>query len=189
VNRYLDYSGQFDEVPMMYPSYMIRGEMYGNHAYFRPANAYNIMKDFMGDASFKRSLQEFIKRWNGKHPSPYDFFFTFEDVTDDELGWFFEPWFFKQGYPDLAIDTAFVKDDILKVQVTKEGELPVPVALTVKYKDGSVKRAYRTASAWKNEHSDEIWLEIETDKRPSVIELGSRYIPDADTTNNFWQLK
>jgi hypothetical protein len=42
VKRYLDYSGEFDEVPMMFPSFLIRGEMYGNHAYFRPANAYNI---------------------------------------------------------------------------------------------------------------------------------------------------
>lgn len=142
VKRYLDYAGQFDEFPMMYPSYMIKGEMYGNHAYFRPANAFNMMKDFMGDAVFKKALQEFIKRWNGKHPTPYDFFFTIEDVTGDELNWFFEPWFFKQGFPDLAIDSAFVKDDLLKIEISKEGELPVPAALTVKFKDGSTKRIY-----------------------------------------------
>lgn len=189
VKRYLDYSGQFDEFPMMYPSYMIRGEMYANHAYFRPANAYNMMKDFMGDAVFKKALQEYIKRWNGKHPTPYDFFFTFEDVTDDDLSWFYQPWFFNHGYPDLAVDTAFVKDDILKIEITKEGEIPVPVALTVKFKDGSIKRAYRTVSAWKNEESDAIWIEMETDKKPVLIELGSQYIPDADTSNNYWQFK
>lgn len=189
VKRYLDYSGQFDEVPMMYPSYMIRGEMYGNHAYFRPANAFNMMKDFMGDASFKKALQEYIKRWNGKHPTPYDFFFTFEDATDDELAWFYEPWFFKQGYPDLGIDTAYVKDDNLKIQIVKEGEFPVPVAITVKFKDGSVKRAYRTTSAWKNEEDDQIWIEMEIDKKPASIELGNLYIPDVDSTNNYWLFK
>ena len=189
VKRYLDYSGQFDEFPMMYPSYMIRGEMYGNHAYFRPANAFNIMKDFMGDASFKKALQEFIKRWNGKHPTPYDFFFTFEDATDDDLGWFYEPWFFKHGFPDLGIDTAYVNDDILRITIAKEGELPIPVAITVKFKDGSVMRAYRTASTWKNEEDDSILIEMETDKKPSSIELGNQYIPDADTTNNYWIFK
>jgi hypothetical protein len=189
VNRYLDYSGQFDEFPMMYPSYMISGDMYYNHAYFRPANAYNMMHDFMGDSEFKKALQEYIKRWNGKHPTPYDFFFTFEDVTNDDLGWFYEPWFFKQGYPDLAIDTAYVKDDLLRVEIAKEGDLPVPVALTVKFKDGSTKRAYRTVSAWKNEEEESIWIEMETDKRPAMIELGSQYIPDSDTTNNYWQFK
>ena len=189
VKRYLDYSGQFDEFPMMYPSYMIRGEMYGNHAYFRPANAYNMMNDFMGDAVFKKALQEYIKRWSGKHPTPYDFFFTFEDVTDDDLAWFYQPWFFNHGYPDLAVDTAFVKDDILKIEITKEGEIPVPIALTVKFKDGSIKRAYRTVSAWKNEESDAVWIDMEADKKPALIELGSQYIPDADSANNFWQFK
>lgn len=189
VTRYLDYAGQYDEVPMMYPSYMIRGEMYGNHAYFRPANAFNMMRDFMGDALFKKGLQEYIKRWNGKHPSPYDLFFTFEDITDDELGWFYEPWFFKQGYPDLAIDSVFAKDDLLKIEVTKEGELPIPIALTVKFKDGSTKRAYRTVSVWKNEEDESVWVDIETDKKPLLIELGSSYIPDADTTNNYLQFK
>ena len=189
VKRYLDYSGQFDEFPMMYPSYMIRGEMYGNHAYFRPANAYNMMTDFMGDAVFKKALQEYIKRWSGKHPTPYDFFFTFEDVTDDDLAWFYQPWFFNHGYPDLAVDTAFVKDDILKIEITKEGEIPVPIALTVKFKDGSIKRAYRTVSAWKNEESDAVWIDMEADKKPALIELGSQYIPDADSANNFWQFK
>lgn len=189
VKRYLDYSGQFDEVPMMYPSYMIRGEMYGNHAYFRPANAYNMMRDFMGDAAFKKALQEFIKRWNGKHPTPYDFFFTFEDASDDELTWFYQPWFFGHGYPDVGIDTAYVKDDVLKMSIIKEGELPIPVAVTVKFKDGSVKRAYRSASAWKNEEDETIWIEMEIDKKPAAIELGSQYIPDADSINNYWYFK
>jgi len=130
-----------------------------------------------------------MKRWNGKHPMPYDLFFTFEDVSDDELDWFVEPWFFGQGYPDVSIDTAFVKDDMLKIQVTKEGILPIPVAVSVKFKDGSTKRAYRSASAWKNEDEDEITIEMEIEGKPSYIELGSRYIPDVDSLNNIWQFK
>lgn len=193
VKRYLDYAGEFDEVPMMYTSSNIRGEMYGNHAYFRPANAYNILRDFMGDVQFKKALQEYMKRWEGKHPTPYDFFFTFEDVTDDELSWFWDPWFYKQGYPDVAIDTAFVNNEGLKIKITKEGELPIPVAINVKFKDGTSKKAYRSASVWKpgspTEEEDEIWIEMETTSKPVLIELGSPYIPDADTTNNYWQFK
>ena len=189
VKRYLDYSGQFDEVPMMYPSYLVRGEMYGNHAYFRPANALNILKDFMGDAQFKKALKEYILRWQGKHPTPYDFFFTFEDVTDDELGWFWQPWFFDRGYPDLAVDSVIVTEDELKIGISKEGGLPVPVSLNVKFKDGSSKKAYRSAAVWKNEEEDQIWIEFETDKKPVLIELGNQYIPDADSTNDTWRIK
>jgi hypothetical protein len=192
VKRYLDYAGQFDEIPMMYPSHLIRGEMYGNHAYFRPCNALNVLRDFIGEAQFKKALQEYIKRWSGKHPAPYDFFFTFEDVLGDELGWFWEPWFFKQGYPDIGIDTAFIKDNNLSVKITKEGELPIPVALKVKFKDDSEKKAYRSASVWRpsaGEDEDEITIEMEVDRKVLTLELGNEYIPDADTTNNYWIFK
>ena len=192
VKRYLDYSGQFDEVPMMYPSYLIRGEMYGNHAYFRPCNALNILRDFIGDAQFKKAIHEYMKRWAGKHPTPYDFFFTFEDLLEDELGWFWEPWFFKQGYPDIGIDTAFVKDNNLSVKITKQGELPIPVALKIKFKDGSEKKAYRSASVWRpaaGEDEGEITIETEVERKIHSLELGNEYIPDADTTNNYWMFK
>lgn len=189
VKRYLDYAGQFDEVPMMYPSFLIRSDAYGGHAYFRPANALNILKDFMGELLFKKALQDYMNRWQGKHPTPYDFFFSFEDAADDEYAWFYQPWFFNQGYPDLAIDSVTVKDDNLRMQIVKEGALPVPVALTVKFKDGSVKRAYRSAAVWKSDDEDNIWIEMEIDKKPASIELGSQYIPDVDTTNNLWLFK
>jgi hypothetical protein len=189
VKRYLEYAGQFDDIPMMVPSYLLRGDPYRNTSYFRPANAFNMMKDFMSEPIFKKAIQEFIKRWNGKHPTPYDLFFTLEDVTDDDLNWFLEPWFFKSGYPDLSIDTAFVKDNVLKIQINKEGELPIPAAVTIKFKDGTTKKVYRTASAWKNEDDDFIWIETEIDKKPLQIILGNNYIPDTDLSNNIWNFK
>jgi hypothetical protein len=188
VSRYLNYAGQFDEIPMMYPSNMRMGGMYGNHAYFRPAVAFNILKDFTGDALFRKALVEFINRWKGKHPTPYDFFFTFDDVVDDDLSWFWEPWFFRHGYPDLAIDTVFIKDENMNVVISKEGLLPVPVSLNVIFRDGSSKRAYRSASVWRND-DDDIIIEMGTDKKPLLIELGGPYIPDSDTTDNIWRFR
>jgi hypothetical protein len=185
---YSTFAGKFDEVPMMSPSYLLKGEVYENHAYFRPAAALNVLKDFLGEDEFKKALAEYMKRWNGKHPTPYDFFFTFEDVTNDDLGWFWLPWFFRQGYPDLAIDTAFAGSDMLKIKITKEGELPIPAAINVRFKDGTEKKTYRSAAVWKSDE-DEIWIEMQADKKISLIELGSPYIPDADTTNNYWIFK
>jgi hypothetical protein len=190
IARYLLYSGKIDEVPMMFPSYMVKGGgVYETHAYFRPCAALNILKDFMGETEFKKALQEYMKRWNGKHPSPYDFFYTFEDVSNDDLSWFWQPWFFRQGYPDLAIDTVFVTGDNLKIEISKEGELPIPAAVNVRFKDGTEKKAYRSAAVWKNEEEDDIWIEIQTDKKVSMIELGNPHIPDVDSTNNVWIFK
>jgi hypothetical protein len=194
VSRYLNTAGKFEDVPMMYPSFALSDASYECQAYFRPCAAYNILKDFMGEAQFKKALQEYMKRWNGKHPTPYDFFFTFEDVTDDDYSWFWQPWFFNHGYPDLAIDTAYVSNNTLKIQISKEGELPVPVAINVKFKDGTEKKAYRSAAVWKSaadndDDDDSIWIEMDSDKKILLIELGNEFIPDTDSTNNLWLFK
>jgi hypothetical protein len=192
VKRYIDMSGSFNEVPMMYPSYIIRRNSYGYASYFRPAAAYNILKDILDSRNnglFKLALLEYINRWNGKHPTPYDFFFTFEDVIKENLDWFWEPWFFEQGYPELHIDTAFVQDGKIKILVDKQGNLPVPVLLRVEASDGSVMNIYSSADIWKN-NDDEMWFEENLNgKTARTVSLGSKYIPDADTTNNMWKVK
>ena len=42
------------------------------------------MKDLLGDAEFKKCLHAYMDRWHGKHPIPWDFFNTFNDVTGQE---------------------------------------------------------------------------------------------------------
>ena len=38
----------------------------------------------LGDAAFRHALHAFMDRWHGKHPIPWDFFNTFNDVTGPE---------------------------------------------------------------------------------------------------------
>jgi len=130
-----------------------------------------------------------MARWNGKHPVPYDFFYTFEDVSGRQMDWFWQPWFFESGYPDLSIDSVVVSSNKIKVLVSMEGKLPVPVSLTFKAADGSENNIYRTAEIWKD-GNDDIWLEQNTEgKKIKSIELGSPYIPDVDKENNVYTVK
>ena len=80
--------------------YNEREKAYGDASYFRPAAAYNTLKEMLGDEVFKKTLHEYMKRWNGKHPTPYDFFFSINDASRENLSWFWTPWFFQSGYPD-----------------------------------------------------------------------------------------
>ncbi|HEY6435904.1 MAG TPA: M1 family metallopeptidase, partial [Ignavibacteriaceae bacterium] len=102
VATYETLAGTDVDIPPMIPSLFLSYASYRNSAYNRPSLAYNILKDMIGDQLFHQSMQEFIQRWKGKHPTPYDFFFTFNDVTGQDLNWFWKPWFFESGYPDLA---------------------------------------------------------------------------------------
>ena len=75
----------------------------GNNAYVKPALGYLALKDLLGDSVFRRGLHAYIDRWHGKHPLPWDFFNTFNDVTGRNLDWFWERWYFSHNYIDFAV--------------------------------------------------------------------------------------
>ncbi|MDZ7624803.1 MAG: M1 family aminopeptidase [Ignavibacteriaceae bacterium] len=107
VGNYEYLAGTDDDIPMMIPSLSLPYNSYRNSAYDKSSIAYEILRDMIGDELFLQALQEYISRWKGKHPTPYDFYFTFNDVTGKNFNWFWIPWFFETGYPDLAIDRGF----------------------------------------------------------------------------------
>ena len=45
----------------------------------------------------------YMDRWHGKHPIPWDFFNTFNDVSGQDLNWFWRNWYFSTSYIDLAV--------------------------------------------------------------------------------------
>jgi aminopeptidase N len=71
----------------------LKPKPYRMHAYIRSATAYAMLRDYLVNEKFDNCLKEYINRWHGKHPIPFDFFFTFEDVAKEELAWFIKPCF------------------------------------------------------------------------------------------------
>ena len=176
---YQIYSGKELDFPMIHSSIVLRGDSYRTASYRRPGAAYYFLKDALGEELFSKALKEYIQRWNGKHPTPYDFFFTFNEVTGEDLNWFWKPWFFEFGYPDLSLKNV---EDENKVIVKKEGNIPVPVELRIFDKDGLRETIYKTVRVWKDANE----IEIEIPEKESVvgIELGSTKIPDVNRGNN-----
>src|SRR5690606_34674090 len=143
-------SGTEMELPPMIPSYQLKGSYLRLAIYERPALAYNYLYDALGKELFDDCLHEYIRRWNGKHPVPTDFFFTFNEVSGKDLNWYWKPWFFEPGYPDLSIAETDYLDGKLKVTIDKIGNIPTPVLLTLNFDDGLSTEIYESAFVWEN---------------------------------------
>jgi hypothetical protein len=185
ISNYEAYAGREEELVPMVPTgfYNENATMpYRIMAYFRAGSAYIVLHDLLGDALFKKALQEFMQRWAGKHPLPYDFFYTFEDVTEQELDWFWKPWFFEAGYPDLELKEAKVIDKALSIVVEKKGNIPVPLRIKIVYADDSSEELAFTAEIWRKSalftHSQTI------DREVKVVTITHGLTPDIDKTNN-----
>jgi len=187
VSQYEKTAGREIDLALMTPSSMFSGKSLRSASYGRPAIAYVILQDIMGKDNFKEAIQTFIKQWNGKHPSPYDFFFTFNEVHGEKLTWFWKPWFFKQGYPDLSIKSVISKGKYTNVIIENLGTLPLPISLKIISKENKEIIIKETAAAWKMGNKT-FNLRFEHNGDIDRLVLGNNHIPDRNKDNNTYQM-
>ncbi len=188
IKGYEKLAGVEHEVPLMTLTSNLKSAAYRQHAYGRSAVAYLMLENLIGEESFKTCLKEYIDRWNGKHPMPYDFFYTFEDVLKKDLSWFWKSWFFEPGYPDLGIKSAEYVNNELVVRIEKIGNLPTPLELTLKSDSGFEITKYEPLSIWKDGKTV-YEIKLQTVEPITQLSLGSEHIPDANYSNNNYEIK
>ncbi len=180
---YENFAGHEEEMPPITPSFLLSGNSYRVASYRRPACAYEFLRDLLGKEKFISVLKEYVKLWNGKHPTPYDFFFTFNKYAGENLDWYFIPWFFEKGVPDLDLANVKYKKGELTFEVKRNGIIPVPVSIKITFDDNSTQDIYETVKVWKDGKTA-INYKLKVNKKPVSIELNSRKIPDANRTQN-----
>ena len=57
----------------------------------------------LGDKLYFKALHQYMNEWKGKHPVPYDFFYSINSGSGKNLNWFWNKWFFGWDFPDLAL--------------------------------------------------------------------------------------
>ncbi len=180
---YAEFAGKELEMPPMIPSILLRSPSYRVASYSKPGVAYHYLQDFLGRDTFRNALQEFMNRWNGKHPIPYDFFNSFNNYLGKDLSWYWKPWFFEFGYPDLGIKSYTLKNNSLELEIEKVGNIPIPIKISL-MKDGvSIKVIYKAADVWMNGDKT-IKIKLDNPGEFDRIVLGSIQIADVNKENN-----
>lgn len=165
---------------------MSRG--YFTNAYPKPAMGYLYIKDYLGDALFTRALHHYINQWKGRHPMPNDFFYCMNEGAGRNLNWFWKKWFFDSGIPDLAISSVKKTGTKVTVLITAKGSKPVPVDLTIEYKDGSTQKIHRSIAVWEKEKRTTSII-FNAAKPIGRIVLAHPHTPDSNPGDNVYEIK
>lgn len=187
VRNYSAIAGTSYDVPPMVRSSNL-GSAYRNASYQRPSQAYFTLLDLLGYETFHRCMTGYMDRWKGKHPAPFDFFMTWNEVSGQNLDWFWKPWFFDWGYPDLGI-SGVIRDEAANRQVIiveRKGSIPVPVHLELLYTDGSKQTIHQTAAVWRDGKQN-LRVPCTEGKTLKSATLGATTIPDVDKKDNIWE--
>ena len=185
LETYSYFAGTGHDLPMMIPSEQLTGRTYMYVSYNRSAVAFYVIEDILGAETFDKCMTAFIERWTGKHPTAYDFFFTFNNVSGKNLNWFWEPWFFNFGYADLSIESVLREENKYFVKVDNIGGFPSPIYLRVLFEDGSQKLFHQSAILWEDGEKT-LEVEIVSSKEIKTIHIDHSYSPDANKGNNLF---
>jgi hypothetical protein len=140
-----------------------------------------------------------VRRWAFKSPRPWDFFRTMEDVSGEELGWFFRGWFYENGVLDQAVvevvqggegDDDGVGEEAVVAVFENRGQLVMPLRYRVKYADGTeeVRAVPGGGGAWRE--SARVTERWETPRGRRVVEVvvdPEEEMPDVELRNNGWE--
>jgi hypothetical protein len=161
----------------------------GNAAYYKPALALTLLReDILGKERFDEAFRTYIKRWAFKHPTPWDFFRTMEDVGGEDLGWFWRGWILNNYALDVAVSKIEYEnrnDPKKGVQVYIENleKMAMPVTVKVTETNGKSTTLSFPVEIWQRGSNYSFFVNTVSKIKSVEVDPGFR-LPDINRDNN-----
>ncbi|MDP4285418.1 MAG: M1 family metallopeptidase [Bacteroidota bacterium] len=176
--------------PIMSTPDAIKEANIGVALYIKPGYALGLLRnEILGHDLFDYAFREYIKRWAYKHPTPWDFFRTIENVAGEDLGWFWKGMFIHNYKLDQAISgVAYLNNDPSQgalVNIENLDKMAMPVYLQYETISGKTGMEKIPVEVWQN---GSLWIQklSTTEKLKSVTIDPEHVFPDIDLSNNTW---
>jgi len=126
-------------------------QSYGGITYGKTATALLTLEKILGEETMRHVMHEYFLRYRFTHPTGEDFFKTIEDVSGQNLRWYFDQAFYGTQIADFEIEDAHsdrinwweeekpgTKDQTYRTYVTvmRKGDFVAPVDVLVSFENG-----------------------------------------------------
>jgi len=162
----------------------------GMAAYDKPSDGLHILRNqILGKERFDSAFRIYIDRWAFKHPTPWDFFRTIENVSGEDLAYFWRGWFFTNSKLDQGVESVQYEDDDPSkgalITIVNKDQMVLPVPMKIEQENGKTDSIMLPVEIW---HGGGEW----TFHYPSTsiikmitIDPDHDY-PDIDPSNNIY---
>jgi len=172
--------------PLIHFSYNDKEDMFDAHSYNKGGLVLNMLRNYVGDEAFFAALHKYLNDNKFTDVEAHELRLAFEDVTGEDLNWFFNQWFFEAGHPMLDIqydyDPTTEKVKVRVEQVQNPQRQPaifrLPVAIDVYMPDGNVERH----DVWVEKRLQT--FEFDAPTRPALVNFDADKVLLAEKTEN-----
>lgn len=167
---------------------VIQQKNLGIAAYEKPAMMLNALRDVvLGPQRFDKAFREYIDRWAFKHPTPWDFFHTIENVSGEDLGWFWREWIFTNYKLDQAVSGVKYTDNVPEkgafITIDNLDQMAMPVDVLVKESNGKEHKIHLPVEVW--QRGAEWTFHVNTTSTITDVILDpDKKLPDVNRKNN-----
>lgn len=95
------------EVDLIRFYYNNRDDMFDSHSYSKGGLILHMLRDYVGDDAFFTALNHYLKKHAYQSVEVHDLRLAFEEVTGEDLNWFFNEWFLAKGHPKLKVEHVY----------------------------------------------------------------------------------
>jgi aminopeptidase N len=191
LKAYLATKTKHKVLPIRY-HYHNRDDMFDVVSYQKGSYILHMLRNMIGDDAFFKSLNLYLTTYAYKTAELANLRMAFEEVTGQDLNWFFDQWFFKAGHPVLEYTYQYSADrkqvdlQIEQKQQTEAYRLPILVDV---YTQNGVKRELVTVNSPSTEvtfSADEPILFVNVDAQQTLL----AHITDNKTADEYkWMIQ
>ncbi len=141
---YLQQSQSSGHHDLIWYDYNSREEMFDSHSYNKGGRILHMLRNYVGDEAFFAALNKYLTDNAYQAAEHHHLRLAFEEVTGEDMNWFFQQWFTAKGHP--VLDFSYEqKDGELLVKVKQKQDLKefpifkLPYVIAVKDEDGLTK--------------------------------------------------
>jgi hypothetical protein len=181
-------AARMEQSMMRHGDYYEPGPGYAVASYTKPATLMVALREIIGQEVWEEAYRTFLGEWAFKHPTPWDFFNTFERFAERDLDWFWTSFYYETWAVDHAVrDVSTHVGGGATVTIEDRGQAPYPAVVRIRTSAGNDLRHEVEVEHWLRGNATyeiEVPASEGTVTRVEVDPVG--YTPDIDRANNFW---
>lgn len=172
---------------------VIQQDNLGVAAYLKPAQMLDALRNVvLGPDRFDAAFREYINRWAFKHPTPWDFFHTIENVSGEDLSWFWRGWVLNTWKLDQTVKSVnYIKDVATngsEITIENLEKMVMPVTVLVKEANGKEHKLNLPVEVWQR-GAEWTFAVPTTSEIKEVILDPEKKLPEWNRVNNSWKKK